>query len=77
MHTVTLKIPDEAIYEQLMQLLRSFRQVEVSEATTNITVQHDTAPSLQQLLDRCSASNVFNKIQDPVAWQQTIRDEWQ
>lgn len=36
MHTVTLRIKDDGIYEQLMQFISGLRQVEIRDAQSKI-----------------------------------------
>ena len=76
MHTVTLTIQDDSIYEQLMQFVHGFRQVEIRDSQSPITVA-DRREALTLALNECKKVNVFSAIDNPIVWQQQMRDEWE
>lgn len=76
MHTVTLRIQDDGIYEQLMQLISGFRQVEIRDSQSKIKID-ERRESLKLALTECRKVNAFSAIENPVSWQQQIREEWE
>jgi hypothetical protein len=76
MHTVTLRIKDDGIYEQLMQFISGLRQVEIRDAQSKIEVD-ERRESLKLALTECRKMNAFSAIENPVSWQQQIRAEWE
>jgi hypothetical protein len=76
MHTVTLRIQDDGIYEQLMQLISGFRQVEIRDSQSKIKID-ERRESLKLALTECRKINAFSAIENPVSWQQQIREEWE
>jgi len=70
MHTVQLKI-DNSIYNNVMFLLNNLKLkgLEIKEEN----VSEDKLDSLDFSQYKVKA---FENIDDPVKWQQSIRDEW-
>lgn len=46
----------------------------IDDATSEESVSVDNAPQLMHMAGKVTA---FNTIEDPVAWQQQQRDEWE
>ena len=75
MRTVKLNIKD-GIYKNVMFVLESFREkgVQIEEVKSS-NKKYKNEDSLKYFLEN-SKVEVFKDIKDPVAWQNSIRNEW-
>ena len=75
MRTVKLNIKD-SIYKNVMFVLESFREKGVQiEEITKLNKNQKDKETLKDFLTN-SKIEVFKNIKDPIAWQKSIRDEW-
>ncbi|WP_198305549.1 hypothetical protein [Arcobacter vandammei] len=73
MHTIKLNIQD-SVYKNVMFVLESFKEkgVQIEEITK---LNKNKKETLKDFLEK-SEVEVFKDLKDPVAWQKSIRDEW-
>jgi hypothetical protein len=75
MRTVKLNIKDN-IYQNVMFVLESFKEKGVQiEEVTKLNKNQKDKETLKDFLTN-SKIEVFKNIKDPIAWQKSIRDEW-
>ncbi|MGJ0302705.1 hypothetical protein NG764_11615 [Aliarcobacter cryaerophilus] len=75
MRTVKLNIKDN-IYQNVMFVLESFKEKGVQiEEITKLNKNQKDKETLKDFLTN-SKIEVFKNIKDPIAWQKSIRDEW-
>ena len=75
MRTVKLNIKDN-IYQNVMFVLESFKEKgEQIEEITKLNKNQKDKETLKDFLTN-SKIEVFKNIKDPIAWQKSIRDEW-
>ena len=71
MHTLTLSIQDENVYQQLMQIIQSLSNINILEdKPTTTKIVQDNGLDFGQF-----PVSAFKNI-DAVAYQRAMRDEW-
>jgi len=75
MHTITLKVQN-TMYEHIMYLLKNLDKKEVEIVNDIKTSETPNAKQhIKSILDK-KKSELFQSIDDPLAWQKAQRDEW-
>ncbi len=75
MHTLTLKVHDN-IYHHILYLLKSMDKKEVEIVLdTHIKSSKNVNQQIKALLQE-QKHPLFQSIDDPVKWQQKLREEW-
>ncbi len=86
---VILDIPNEQLSEKILWLLEHFkneglkiikREKSIDAPVVNEGDEMEHPKSIREKMERIFSENpvrAFREIEDPVAWQRKIRDEWE
>ncbi len=70
MHTIKLTVED-SIYNHIMFLLKSLNKKDIKIIEDRVTTNKETNINFSKYKVKA-----FQNIEDPVKWQQEIREEW-
>jgi len=74
MSTLSITVEDSAQALMLADWLRNVRFVR--EVNIHNNISSGNVHAVQRVLDTMKADGILSNIADPVAYQKTIRDEW-
>ncbi len=77
MTTIKVSVKNKRDANLLIRLLRRVSFVDQIEEVDSPTVTTNQVDELTIFLNRNSDASLFSDIQDPVAWQKKLRDEWE
>ena len=79
MQTIRVEISD-AIYEHIIFFLKSLPKnlINISHEKETKTYKNNSIKNqVEELFNMNSNITAFQEIKDPVAWQKSMRDEWE
>ena len=78
MRTLRIDVSD-SIYEHIIFFLKSLpaNLIRISDEKENKSYQNNSIKNQVEELFNTSNIKTFQTIQDPVAWQKSMRDEWE
>ncbi len=76
MTTIKVSVKSDSDAQILINLLHSTKMELSIESDVEASEQKNQFQKLDAILKKYAANDLFNKIDDPVAWQKEIRDEW-
>jgi len=78
MRTLNIQVSD-SIYEHIIFFLKSIPQnlISISEKTESPTIKNSSTKKRVEQLFKTNKVEAFKEIEDPIAWQKSIRDEWE
>ena len=77
MNTLRVSLKNNSDAQLLMRLLKTMNIVENVQREPEPIVRNDNQYNkLVKVLDQFASPSLFSKINDPVKWQNEIRNEW-
>ena len=72
--SVTVEQPNHAL--MLVEWLKNIRFVKEVHVETENSSPRGNAAAIKKALEEIKSKNLFSDIDDPVAYQRQLRDEW-
>jgi uncharacterized membrane protein YjjP (DUF1212 family) len=74
MSTISVTVNQSNHAFMLVEWLKNIRFVQ--DVAIDINSERSNAESVQKALDKIQSKKIFSDITDPIAYQKSIRDEW-
>ncbi|MCF8366754.1 MAG: hypothetical protein K9H16_13280 [Bacteroidales bacterium] len=76
MTTIKVSVKSDSDAQILINLLNTMKMELSIESDIEASEQKNQFQQLNAVLKKYASKDLFNKIDDPVAWQKELRDEW-